>query len=97
MSLNHAEVLSAPDIENRATEIADHRSIPVAEIMRRLTAGREALVRWLEVLTQEQLGIVAAHPPLQKAMRLLDRVYFVSEHGDHRLALVRRAIRTLLH
>jgi hypothetical protein len=41
--LNNAEALSAADIENRATDVADHRSVPVAEIMRRLTAGREAL------------------------------------------------------
>ena len=27
--LNHAEVLSAADTNNRATELADHRSIPI--------------------------------------------------------------------
>jgi uncharacterized damage-inducible protein DinB len=91
--LDGADVLSAADIENRATEIADHRSIPIAEIIRRLTAGREALVGRLEELTEEQVGIVAIHPRLQQSMRLVDWVHFVAEHDDHHLAQARRAIR----
>lgn len=70
--LNQAEVLSAADIENRAAEIADHQSVPIAEIVGRLTAGREALVRRLEVLSEEHAGIVALRPRLQKPMRLVD-------------------------
>ena len=92
--LNRAEVLSAADIENRATEFADYRNVPVPEIIRRLTVGREALVRRLEVLTEEQVAIVAVHPRLRMAMRLLDWVYFVAEHDDHHLARARRAIST---
>jgi uncharacterized damage-inducible protein DinB len=93
--LNHAEVLSPADIENRATELADHASAPIAEIIRRLTVGRDALVRRLEVLTEEEVEIIAVHPRLQKPMRLLDWVYFVAEHDDHHLAQARRVLRTL--
>jgi uncharacterized damage-inducible protein DinB len=93
--LNHAEVLSAADTANRATEVAGHRSVPIAEIIRRLTAGRDALVRRLEVMTVEQIATVAIHPRLQKPMRVLDWVYFVAEHDDHHLAQARRAITTL--
>lgn len=70
-------------------------SAPVAEIVWRLTAGREALVRRLEVRTEEQIGIVAIHPRLQKPMRLVDWVYFVAEHADHHLAQAQRVITTL--
>jgi uncharacterized damage-inducible protein DinB len=90
--LNHAEILSAADIENHATESADHRRVPMMEIIRRLTVGREELVRRLELLTEEQVVIVAIHPRLQKPMRLMDWVYFVAEHDDHHLAQARRAI-----
>ena len=93
--LSHAKVLSAADMENRATEIADHRSVPIVEIIRKLTFGREALVHRLEELQVDQVGIVAFHPRLQKPMRLLDWLYFVAEHDDHHLAQARRAIRTL--
>src|SRR5262249_30487142 len=90
--LYHAEVLSAADTENRATDLADHRSVPVVEIIRRLTAGREGLVSRLEFVTKEQVAIVAVHPRLQKPMRLMDWVYFVDEHDDHHLAQALRAI-----
>ena len=93
--LNHAEVLSKADTENRATEIAGHRSVPIVEIIRKLTAGREALVNRLEELKVDQVAIVAIHPRLQKPMRLLDWMYFVAEHDDHHLALARRVITTL--
>ena len=93
--LNRAEVLSAADMENRATYAADHRSVPIVEIIQRLTAGRAALTGRLEELTEDEVGTVAIHPRLQQSMRLLDWVYFVAEHDDHHLAQARRAIRTL--
>jgi hypothetical protein len=93
--LNHAEVLSAADMENHATEIADHRSRPIAEIIRRLTAGREVLVRRLEGLKEDEAGIVAIHPRLHKPIRLVDWMYFVAEHDDHHLAQARRTVTTL--
>lgn len=64
------------------------------KIIRRLTAGRGGLVRRLELLTEEQVAIVAIHPRLQKPMRLMDWVYFVAEHDDHHLAQARRALTT---
>jgi len=93
--LNHVEVLSAADMENRATEIADHRRVPIEEILRRLSTGREALAHRLEGLDVDQIGIITIHPRLQKPMRLVDWIYFVAEHDDHHLAQARRATRTL--
>jgi len=93
--LNHAKALSAADINNRATELADHRSVPVEVILDRLKSGREALVDRLEILREEQVGLVAIHPRLQKPMRLLDWVYFVAEHDDHHLAQARSVITAL--
>jgi len=90
--LERAPVLSATDITNRATERGNHRETPVAEILRQLRAGREELVRKLDALTQEEVGISALHPRVQKSMRLMDWVYFVAEHDDHHLAAARREI-----
>lgn len=95
--LCHTEMLSAADVENRATEIAHHREFPVAEIIWRLTVGREALVRRLEELDEDHIRIVAIHPRLERPMRVLDWVYFVAEHDDHHLAQARRTIATLRH
>lgn len=85
--LSRAEVLSAADIENRATENADHRRVPIGNIIARLTSVRERLINRLEALTEKEVAIVAIHPRLQKPMRLLDWVYFLAEHDDHHLAL----------
>lgn len=87
--LHRVAVLSAADLQNRATEEANHRSAPIATILTRLRAGRKQMVRQLEVLTEEQVGITALHPRLRKPMRLLDWVYFIAEHDDHHLALAR--------
>jgi hypothetical protein len=90
-----AEMLSPADMENRATESADHRNVPIAEIIQRLDTGRRELIRRLEALTEHEVARVALHPRLQTRMRLLDWTYFLAEHDDHHLALSRSAIATL--
>jgi hypothetical protein len=90
--LERAQVLSPADLGNRVTENANHRQVPMADILRRLRAGRHELVRKLEALTEEEVAITALHPRLQKPMRLLDWAYFVAEHDDHHLARARQVI-----
>jgi hypothetical protein len=89
--LAHASVLSPADTSNRATKIANHNEKPTAELLARLRDGRDALVQKLEVLTDEEVMLRAVHPRLQKAMRLVDWVYFVAEHDDNHLAKARFA------
>lgn len=95
--LNRAEVLSAADMRNRATEDGNHRRIPIADLIRRLAAGRARLLRRFEILTAEEVKITALHPRLQKPMRLLDWAYFLAEHDDHHLALARGVLVELNH
>lgn len=93
--LDGAEELSPADVDNRATENANHQGVPIAEIIRRLSGGREELIRRLEALTENEVTRVALHPRLQKRMRLLDWLYFLAEHDDHHLALARSLIARL--
>jgi hypothetical protein len=93
--LDRAEVLSPADMQNRATEDANHRNAPIEDILAKLADGRKQLVNRLEALTEEQVGIIAIHPRLRKPMRILDWVYFLAEHDDHHLALARGVIRKL--
>ena len=93
--LSRIPVLSPADIENRATESADHRLVPIANIIARLASMRAQFISRLEVLTEEEVAIVALHPRLQKSMRLLDWVYFLAEHDDHHLAIARRVLAEL--
>jgi hypothetical protein len=50
------------------------------------------LVRKLDALREEEVGISAVHPRLQTSIRIIDWIYFVAEHDDHHLATARRAI-----
>jgi uncharacterized damage-inducible protein DinB len=90
--LNRGELLSSADLQNRATDGANYWNVPIADILVRLAEGREQLVERLESLTEEEVGISAIHPRLRRPMRILDWVFFVSEHDDHHLAFARATI-----
>lgn len=93
--LNRIAILSPADTQNRPTVDAHHRRVPIVDILRKLAAGRDRLIRRLEVLIEEEVEITAIHPRLQKPMRILDWAYFVAEHDDHHLALARGLIAKL--
>ncbi len=87
-----ASDLSVADLQNRATETADHNRQPIAAVLERLRAGRMELVRRMDALTEEEVGRTAIHPRLKQPMRLMDWAIFVADHDDHHLAHVHQAI-----
>ena len=93
--LSRTDVLSPADTENRGTASADHRCIPIANIIATLANERAPFITRLEGLTENEVAIVAVHPRLQKPMRLLDWVCFLAEHDDHHLALARGVLTKL--
>ena len=84
--------LTVADLQNRATETADHNRQPIAAVLERLRKGRMDLVHRMDVLTEAEVGRSAIHPRLQQPMRLLDWAIFVSDHDDHHLAHAHQAI-----
>jgi hypothetical protein len=87
-----ASDLSPADLQNRATEQADHNRQPIAVVLERLRTGRMDLVRRMDALTEDEVGRTAIHPRLKQPMRLMDWAIFVAEHDDHHLAHVHQAI-----
>lgn len=87
-----ASDLSVADLQNRATETADHNRQPIAAVLQRLRTGRMDLVRRMDALTEEQVGRTAIHPRLKQPMRLMDWAIFVADHDDHHLAHVHQAL-----
>lgn len=87
--------LREADLTNRKTHEAGHNEEPVEEILRRFRKAREHLVRRVEGLDKEVLGMTALHPRLEQPMHVVDLVYFVAEHDDHHLAQVMRLRRKL--
>jgi uncharacterized damage-inducible protein DinB len=87
--VNGAVELRIADLTNQATHTADHNTTKTIVLLQRFREQREAFVKKLLVLTDEQLERSALHPRLKTPMRIIDLAYFVAEHDDHHLACVR--------
>jgi uncharacterized damage-inducible protein DinB len=88
--LQGKEVLSAADMSNQATNEAHHNVRPVESLLEQFNHVRTAFIARLEKLEDEVYSRSALHPRLKVPMRLVDMIYFVAEHDDHHLVLMRR-------
>jgi uncharacterized damage-inducible protein DinB len=77
------------DLENRATWEANHNAREVEEIVADLVRLRGALVGAVTVVDDGRLLDTALHPRLRQPMSILDLCFFVAEHDDHHLAIIR--------
>jgi uncharacterized damage-inducible protein DinB len=89
-----AEVLSAADMENRATWDARHNERPFAEVFAAFAASRAQLLARLDALDAKGLAAAALHPRLQQPMRAVDVAFFTAEHDDHHVARLEELLRT---
>ncbi|MCB0795879.1 MAG: DinB family protein [Flavobacteriales bacterium] len=89
-----AEVLRAADMQNRATEQADHSARSLAELIDRFAAQREDFIQRLGSLDDATCSRAILHPRLQVPMRPVDMAYFTAEHDDHHLASMRTLVGT---
>jgi uncharacterized damage-inducible protein DinB len=81
--------LTVADLGNRRTHEANHNGRPFKEILREFRTARFELVERLERLEASQFARTLIHPRLEQPMRLVDHLYFVTEHDDHHLAIMR--------
>src|SRR6185295_12162902 len=88
-----AEVLHAADMTNRKTYDADHNQVSLQTILSDFRAQRTQLASRLDDLTSETFARVAHHPRLNVPMRLVDMLFFQSEHDDFHLARISELIR----
>ena len=89
------EELRAADMSNQATDDADHNSKDIEDLLQRFRERREALVKRLEALEPDDFAHSAFHRRLGVEMRIVDMVFFHSEHDDHHLAQIRWLSRQL--
>lgn len=86
--------LAAADMSNRKTHEANFDETPLMEILRGFRIEREKTMRLLDRLTLEDAARVAEHPRLAVPMRLVDHCFFVAEHDDHHLAVMREMLKS---
>lgn len=93
--LSGSNVLTAADLNNRATYEANHNANTMESILYEFRRTRLDLVRRLAQLTEEDVTRSALHPRLNQPMRLVDWLYFMCEHDDHHLARIASLKETL--
>jgi len=90
--LNRKEILSAADMSNKKTHEANYNQKNINDLLKEFRETRKHIVDKLENFTKEQVAIVSLHPRLKQKMRVIDLIYFTSEHDDHHLAKIREII-----
>lgn len=90
-----AAVLHAADMSNRKTYEADHNQVSMQIILTDFRAQRTALAERLDNLNSQTFAAVAHHPRLNVPMRLVDMLFFQSEHDDFHLARISELIRLI--
>jgi uncharacterized damage-inducible protein DinB len=80
--------LSPADMTNEKTRLANHNASSSFELLEKLASSRKHFISRLNAMDEKQLAQSALHPRLQVQMRMVDMVYFVTEHDNHHLAIV---------
>ncbi|MGB5287827.1 MAG: DinB family protein [Ignavibacteriaceae bacterium] len=93
--LGGKEVLRAADMSNKKTEVANHNSKKINDLLEHLKIKREHFVKRLKHLDQENLLRKSIHPRLNQAMRPIDMAQFVLEHDEHHIQTIKELIAKL--
>ena len=88
-----ATALHAADMSNRKTHEADHNQVSIKSILNGFREQRTDLVKRLDQLEPATFSAVAHHPRLNMPMRLVDMMFFQSEHDDYHLARISELMR----
>jgi uncharacterized damage-inducible protein DinB len=83
-----SDQLTVTDLNNRKTDEANHNARSVELILTDFRAARERLLKRVDELEAQVFARAIPHPRLKVPMRLVDHLYFVSEHDDHHLARI---------
>jgi uncharacterized damage-inducible protein DinB len=89
---NHEMTLA--DLQNRATDQANHNAQAPEEILRQFSNSRQGLMQSVAAANALAFNWTIPHPRLRTPMRLVDHLFFVAEHDDHHLSTIRELIGT---
>jgi DinB superfamily len=87
--------LRAADMENAATEQANHNARRLGEVLGHVRDARATLIGRLERYDSAFFSRTAEHPRLGTTMRAVDMLYFQAEHDDYHLARITELIRAV--
>jgi hypothetical protein len=82
-------ILSPADMSNKKTNLANHNEKDIKEVLSQFHEARDSFMKKLEGIDDMVITRIAIHPRLNTEMRLVDMLYFMAEHDDHHLAIIR--------
>jgi uncharacterized damage-inducible protein DinB len=88
--------LRTTDLNNTKTDLANHNSRKVEELVHEFKVLRNSTLDKLNALTEEDIILSALHPRLKTPMTTMDLFLFVAEHDDHHLAKMSEINKALL-
>ena len=83
------------DLDNTATHRAQHNLRSMDDLLFEFRQVREATLKQLANLSEQDVFRYALHPRLNTPMRTMDLFLFVAEHDDHHLAKITALQRSL--
>lgn len=86
-------VLAASDMTNRRTHEAGHNERDIGDLLAEFRADRMRGVAAFDAVAEQDWGRAALHPRLKQPMRIVDILYFDSEHDDYHLGRIGELIR----
>jgi uncharacterized damage-inducible protein DinB len=89
------EILSSADLRNTKTHEANHNQKLVGDLIHRFYIARNKLIEKVQGIDESTASVTSLHPRLQTPMRLIDSLFFVAEHDDHHLAVIRQLVSTV--
>jgi uncharacterized damage-inducible protein DinB len=87
--LQGTDILLPADMTNKQTYLAEHNRKLIGELISELDTSRNAFIKRLKAVNEDEITRSALHPRLNKQMRIIDLVYFVSEHDNHHITIIR--------
>jgi uncharacterized damage-inducible protein DinB len=88
------EFLRIADLNNTKTKEADHNSKKIQQLLQQFSEARNKLLQKVEIIDAVAASLTSLHPRLLQPMRLVDSLFFVAEHDDHHLTVIRELLKT---
>ena len=84
-----AKELRPADVRNPQVRAANYNARRASELLEEFRRERGRFVKRLEKWPEAKRTQASLHPRLKQPMRVIDLAFFVAEHDDHHLAVMR--------
>lgn len=86
------KILRPADLKNTKTEQANHNDKSVGQLISEFKNVREDFLKRMQSLDKEILERQSLHPRLNQQMRPVDMCYFIAEHDDNHIEIIKELI-----